>query len=138
MDTDSSKSPQGLRSSMVDYVGNNLHVPYASTRISSKLDYASQLRKNLEELHQNTSVEQDNCMVSPEVFECEPDDFDDDGSVVREAKRSGVFGTFANLSNSIIGGGIVSIPYAVQNCGFLSGMFLLVAVAMLAGMLCIL
>ena len=133
MDT-SATSPQGLRSRMVDYIGNDLHIPYTSSRTSSKLNYAAQLRKNLEVLHQNTSVEQDNCMTSPEVFECEPEDFDEEGTV-RETRRSGVFGTFANLANSIIGGGIVSIPYAVQSCGFLSGMFLLISVAILAGTL---
>jgi len=129
----STKSPQGLRSRMIDYAGSDLRIPYASSRSSSKLNYAAQLRKNLEELHQNTPVEQDNCMTSPEVFECEPDDYSMDEGTVREAKKSGIFGTFANLANSIIGGGIVSIPYAVQSCGFLSGMFLLVSVAILAG-----
>jgi hypothetical protein len=135
MEADMPTSPRGLRSSMVDYWGNDIHVPYTSTRISSKLDYASQLKRNLEDLHQNSVVEQDSCMVSPEVFECEPSDFDDDGNFIRETKKSGIFGTFANLANSIIGTGIVSIPYAVQSCGFLSGMFLLVSIAMLAGKL---
>jgi hypothetical protein len=134
MEADMPTSPRGLRSSMVDHWGNDIHVPYTSTRISSKLDYASQLKRNLEDLH-NSVVEQDNCMVSPEVFECEPSDFDDDDNFIRETKKSGIFGTFANLANSIIGTGIVSIPYAVQSCGFLSGMFLLVSISMLAGKL---
>lgn len=43
--------------------------------------------------------------------------------------HSGILGTSSNLINSIVGAGIVGIPYAIRNAGFIMGILLLIAVA---------
>uniref|UniRef100_A0A7R9ZBJ0 Amino acid transporter transmembrane domain-containing protein n=1 Tax=Pseudictyota dubia TaxID=2749911 RepID=A0A7R9ZBJ0_9STRA len=40
-------------------------------------------------------------------------------------KKSGVFGASSNLVNSIVGAGIIGIPYAIRQSGFIAGLFLL-------------
>lgn len=44
--------------------------------------------------------------------------------------KSGLLGTASNLINAIVGCGIVGIPYAVRLSGFVSGIFLILFVAM--------
>ena len=46
-------------------------------------------------------------------------------------KQSGLAGASANLVNSIVGAGIIGIPYALRESGLLAGLFLLVLVAYL-------
>ena len=46
-------------------------------------------------------------------------------------KKSGLFGASSNLINSIVGAGIVGIPYAFRMSGFVAGLFLLGLVAFL-------
>ena len=48
-------------------------------------------------------------------------------------KQSGIFGTSSNLINSIVGAGIIGIPYAFRQSGFVAGVLLLVLVAYLTG-----
>jgi hypothetical protein len=48
-------------------------------------------------------------------------------------KKSGIFGASSNLVNSIVGAGIIGIPYALRQCGLVAGVFLLVLVAYLTG-----
>jgi solute carrier family 38 (sodium-coupled neutral amino acid transporter), member 11 len=45
------------------------------------------------------------------------------------SKKSDINGAVVNLINSIVGAGIVAIPYAVMQCGFFSGIFLLLFLA---------
>lgn len=45
--------------------------------------------------------------------------------------KSGIGGASANLVNSIVGAGIIGIPYALKQSGLLAGIFLLVLVAYL-------
>lgn len=40
-------------------------------------------------------------------------------------KKSGVFGASSNLVNSIVGAGIIGIPYAIRQSGFIAGLVLL-------------
>jgi solute carrier family 38 (sodium-coupled neutral amino acid transporter), member 11 len=44
-------------------------------------------------------------------------------------KKSGLFGASSNLVNSIVGAGIIGIPYALNQAGLIVGVALLVAVA---------
>jgi len=69
------------------------------------------------------------------------DDSDDDESAPPHAgphssssseTQSGIFGVCANLANSIVGGGIVGMPYALKLCGFVTGLYLLIVTAVLA------
>lgn len=46
-------------------------------------------------------------------------------------KKSGIFGTSSNLVNSIVGAGIIGIPYAFRESGLLVGVFLLILVSYL-------
>lgn len=46
-------------------------------------------------------------------------------------KQSGIFGASANLVNSIVGAGIIGIPYALNQSGLTAGVFLLILVAYL-------
>lgn len=46
-------------------------------------------------------------------------------------EQSGLFGTSSNMVNAIVGAGIVGMPYALNNAGFLMGVFLLCLVGYL-------
>jgi len=46
-------------------------------------------------------------------------------------KQSGIFGASSNLINSIVGAGIIGIPYAINEAGLVAGIMLLVLVAFL-------
>jgi len=48
-------------------------------------------------------------------------------------KKSGIFGASSNLVNSIVGAGIIGIPYALKQSGLIAGVFLLILVAYLTG-----
>lgn len=48
----------------------------------------------------------------------------------KEEHKSTLLGTSANLVNAIVGCGIVGIPYALRQCGFAAGVFLVVGVAL--------
>lgn len=48
-------------------------------------------------------------------------------------KKSGIFGASSNLINSIVGAGIIGIPYALKQSGLVAGVFLLILVAYLTG-----
>lgn len=45
--------------------------------------------------------------------------------------KSGILGTSSNLMNSIVGAGIIGIPYAIRQAGFIVGLLLLLLVAYL-------
>ena len=47
--------------------------------------------------------------------------------------KSGIFGTSSNLVNSIVGAGIIGIPYAFKQSGLVAGVFLLILVAYMTG-----
>ena len=51
--------------------------------------------------------------------------------VVVEERKSSLLGCTANLVNAIIGSGIVGIPYAIRNAGFVAGLVLIVGCALL-------
>jgi hypothetical protein len=46
-------------------------------------------------------------------------------------KKSGLIGTSSNLVNSIVGAGIIGIPYAMRQSGIVAGLLLIVLVAYL-------
>jgi hypothetical protein len=46
-------------------------------------------------------------------------------------KKSGLIGTSSNLVNSIVGAGIIGIPYAMRQSGIVMGLILIVLVAYL-------
>jgi hypothetical protein len=48
-------------------------------------------------------------------------------------KKSGIFGTSSNLVNSIVGAGIIGIPYAFKQSGLVAGVVLLSLVAYMTG-----
>ena len=48
-------------------------------------------------------------------------------------KQSGLGGAAANLVNSIVGAGIIGIPYALKQSGLLAGLALLALVSYLTG-----
>jgi tetrahydromethanopterin S-methyltransferase subunit F len=48
-------------------------------------------------------------------------------------KKTGIFGTTSNLVNTIVGAGIIGIPYAFRQSGLLVGILLLILVAYLTG-----
>jgi solute carrier family 38 (sodium-coupled neutral amino acid transporter), member 11 len=50
-------------------------------------------------------------------------------SVAMPKTKSGIFGASSNLVNSIVGAGIVGIPYAIRESGFIMGIFLIFLVA---------
>lgn len=52
-------------------------------------------------------------------------------SMKLEAGGSSVWGASFNFVNSIVGAGIIGIPFAIQQCGFIPGMLLLLLVAYL-------
>ena len=47
--------------------------------------------------------------------------------------KSGIFGTSSNLVNSIVGAGIIGIPYAFKQSGLVAGVLLLILVAYMTG-----
>lgn len=47
--------------------------------------------------------------------------------------KSGIFGTSSNLVNSIVGAGIIGIPYAFKQSGLVAGVLLLALVAYMTG-----
>lgn len=49
-------------------------------------------------------------------------------------KKSGFFGTSFNFINSILGVGIVGIPFALMEAGLVTGLVLLVVMAIITGM----
>jgi hypothetical protein len=53
----------------------------------------------------------------------------------RSVPKSSIFGVCANLVNSMLGGGIVGIPYAFKLSGFLTGLYLLILTSTLCGKL---
>ena len=48
---------------------------------------------------------------------------------IESEKKSTVLGTASNLVNAIVGAGIVGIPFAVRQCGFVSGIVLIIVCA---------
>ena len=46
-------------------------------------------------------------------------------------QKSSIFGTSSNLVNTIVGAGIIGIPYAMLQCGLLAGTALLILVGIL-------
>src|SRR5689334_15645943 len=46
-----------------------------------------------------------------------------------EEHKSSTFGTVANLMNAIVGSGIVGIPFAIREAGFVAGIVLIVVAA---------
>ena len=62
------------------------------------------------------------------------DDNDDGSNDIEKEQKSSIFGTCSNLVNSIVGAGIIGIPYAIKNSGLIVGIFLLILVAYLTGM----
>jgi hypothetical protein len=55
------------------------------------------------------------------------------GTVSTPQKKSGIFGASSNLVNSIVGAGIIGIPYALKQSGLVTGVMLLLLVAYLTG-----
>ena len=55
------------------------------------------------------------------------------GNAINIAK-AGIFGTSSNLINTIVGAGIVGIPYALKESGFIAGVLLLIFVGVMTGM----
>lgn len=47
--------------------------------------------------------------------------------------KSGIFGTSSNLVNSIVGAGIIGLPYAFRESGLIAGLILLILVGYLTG-----
>eukprot|EP00560_Eucampia_antarctica_P001993 CAMPEP_0197835790 /NCGR_PEP_ID=MMETSP1437-20131217/26955_1 /TAXON_ID=49252 ORGANISM="Eucampia antarctica, Strain CCMP1452" /NCGR_SAMPLE_ID=MMETSP1437 /ASSEMBLY_ACC=CAM_ASM_001096 /LENGTH=141 /DNA_ID=CAMNT_0043441481 /DNA_START=25 /DNA_END=446 /DNA_ORIENTATION=+ len=54
-----------------------------------------------------------------------------DSKVAVPNKQSGLFGASSNLVNSIVGAGIIGIPFAFRQSGLLVGLFLLLLVGYL-------
>lgn len=48
-------------------------------------------------------------------------------------KKSGIAGACSNLVNSIVGAGIIGIPFALKESGFVAGVFLLFIVSYFTG-----
>jgi len=46
-------------------------------------------------------------------------------------KKSSIFGTYCNLVNTIVGAGIIGMPYAIKQTGLVAGVILIFGVAML-------
>lgn len=55
------------------------------------------------------------------------------GSHCLSAPKSSIFGVCANLVNSMVGGGIVGIPYAFKLSGLITGLYLLILTSTLSG-----
>jgi Transmembrane amino acid transporter protein len=49
-------------------------------------------------------------------------------------EMSGIFGASSNMVNSIVGAGIIGIPYAFKQSGLIAGILLLLLVGYLTGM----
>jgi len=60
-----------------------------------------------------------------------PENTQSDNSNSKPSKKSGIFGASSNLVNSIVGAGIIGIPYALLQCGLIAGVLLLILVAWL-------
>jgi solute carrier family 38 (sodium-coupled neutral amino acid transporter), member 11 len=50
-------------------------------------------------------------------------------TAIQQESKSTLVGTTSNLINAIVGAGIVGIPYAVNQCGFMSGILLIIICA---------
>jgi amino acid permease len=61
------------------------------------------------------------------------DNNDTTGQSSVPAKKSGIFGASSNLVNSIVGAGIIGIPYAFKQSGLIAGVILLILVSYLTG-----
>ena len=57
----------------------------------------------------------------------------DPTQTVPATKKSGIFGASSNLVNSIVGAGIIGIPYAMKQSGLIAGVLLLILVAYMTG-----
>ncbi|KAI0305606.1 transmembrane amino acid transporter protein-domain-containing protein [Multifurca ochricompacta] len=53
-------------------------------------------------------------------------DIDLDELVAKQSARGGMMNSISNMANSILGAGIIGLPYAMSRAGFFTGMFLLV------------
>ncbi|KAH9961337.1 AAAP amino acid permease [Russula dissimulans] len=53
-------------------------------------------------------------------------DIDLDELAAKQASGGGMLNSIANMANSILGAGIIGLPYAMSRAGFVTGMFLLV------------
>ena len=87
--------------------------------------------ENLEQGTDTTSIQNepfaDSVSWQPPLHEREPD------TILEPVQKSGIFGASSNLVNSIVGAGIIGIPYAMKNTGLVVGIILLFAVAYLTG-----
>ena len=45
--------------------------------------------------------------------------------------KTSIFGAYSNFLNSIVGAGIIGMPYALRHCGLVMGLFLLLFVSFL-------
>ena len=54
-------------------------------------------------------------------------------NVSRPKRLSGIMGASSNLVNSIVGAGIIGIPYALRESGLVAGLLLLLLVAYCTG-----
>lgn len=50
---------------------------------------------------------------------------------IGRGRTSTVLGASFNFINSIVGAGIIGLPYAIKECGFFTGVFCLVMVAVI-------
>lgn len=69
--------------------------------------------------------------INVELASWENSEDDDNKNDINAGKKSSIFGTCSNLVNSIVGAGIIGIPYAIKNSGLIVGVFLLILVAYL-------
>ncbi|KAH9176293.1 amino acid transporter [Lactarius sanguifluus] len=53
-------------------------------------------------------------------------DVDLDELAAKQSSGGGILNSIANMSNSILGAGIIGLPYAMSRAGFVTGLFLLV------------
>lgn len=81
------------------------------------------------------NLEQETGLIRLDFKESQQSDYDDPNGVDDDAGRntgnSTVLTASFNFINSIVGAGIIGIPYAMQQCGFVSGVLMLTSVAYL-------
>ncbi len=83
---------------------------------------------------EHAPAEEDHVTVSFSESEVESGDFSRESDVCHDRIQDGdssVWGATANLVNCIVGAGIIGIPAAVQQCGFVFGAVCLMSVAYL-------
>ncbi len=111
-----SNSPNGVVRSQSETVGDDIELIQTNKTNSS----STKSPENETEIKIETKEEEEKEKEKEEI-----DQFRGHGTINVQSKHSGIPGATMNFVNSIVGAGIIGLPYALYHSGFVLGIFLL-------------